>query len=116
MQLPKKITPCPIAEAIVEIRFDSNPDIPADAIWGIIYNSFKEEYSFKSIEKLPILQIPEPVRLNDPALIYKPNYKLSNEKFIFQIGPKVISLASAPNYIGWRIFSETPVVRTISRR
>ena len=70
MQIPKKITPCPILEAIVEIRFE--PEEPDDAIFGIIYNQFKK--SFPEIEKLPILQIPDQFRSKDPNLIYKPHY------------------------------------------
>ena len=42
MQIPKKITPCPILEAIVEIRFE--PEEPDDAIFGIIYNKFKKRF------------------------------------------------------------------------
>ena len=35
IRLPEKINPCPILEAIVEIRFDSK--VPHEAIFGIIY-------------------------------------------------------------------------------
>jgi len=58
MKIPKKIDPCPIVEAIVEIRFDSN--LPGDAIFGVIYNQFKEDYP--KFTKLPILQLPEAIR------------------------------------------------------
>ena len=83
MKLPKKITPCPIVEAIVEVRFES--DIPEDAIFGVIYSKFKEEYS--DLEKTALLQLPEQIRSKDPSLKFKPYYKLRNENFILQIGP-----------------------------
>ena len=103
MNVPKKITPDLIVEAIVELRFNSNT--PADAIFGIVYNSIKDEY--KEVEKLPILQLPEEIRANDPNLIFKPYYKLASENFILQIGPRVISIASYNNnYCGWKTFNE----------
>ena len=63
-KLPISIDPCPIIEAIFEIRFESS--FPGDAIFGIIYNCFKDEY--QTVEQLPILQLPAAVRTQDPAL------------------------------------------------
>ncbi len=102
IKLPKKINPCPIIESIVELRFDSQ--IPQDAIFGIVYNEFKKEYS--NLQELPILQLPEMVRKTDPNLRYKPYYKLTSEdnKFIFQIGGRVYSLINTRPYDGWAIF------------
>lgn len=100
MKLPKNISPCPIIEAIFEVRFDSG--LPGDAIFGIAYNSFKEEYP--NLIKLPILQLPEQIRNSDPALMYNPHYQLRNNNFIAQIGPKVISIAKQKPYGTWEIF------------
>lgn len=102
MKLPKKITPCPIVEAIIEIRFES--DLPGDAVFGIAYNAFKNEYS--SVKKLPISQIPETIRSKDANLIFSPHYSLQKENFSLQIGPKVFSLANTKEYSGWGLFSE----------
>jgi uncharacterized protein (TIGR04255 family) len=102
IRIPTKISPCPIVEAIVEIRFET--DMLADAIFGIIYPRFKDQYP--TIDKLPILQIPEEIRSNDPNLMYQPHYRLKNKNFIFQIGPKVISIISPKEYSGWKIFCE----------
>lgn len=102
MKLPEKITPCPIVEAIIEIRFES--DLPGDATFGIAYNAFKDEYS--SVEKLPILQIPDAIRSKDPNLMFSPHYKLQKENFLLQIGPKVFSLVNTKEYSGWDLFSE----------
>jgi uncharacterized protein (TIGR04255 family) len=102
MQIPKKITPCPILEAILEIRFE--PEEPDDAIFGIIYNKFKKR--FPKLEKLPILQIPDQFRSRDPNLIYKPHYKLIKENFLVQVGPRIFSLVNVKNYSGWDKFSQ----------
>jgi len=99
-QLPKQITPCPIKEAVVEIRFESA--LPADATFGVVYNTLKNPYS--QIEKLPILQIPEILRTNDPDLTYQPYYKLKRENYLLQIGPRTLSLAVVEPYPGWIAF------------
>lgn len=96
-RLPKKITPCPIFEAVVELRFDSNT--PSDAIFGIIYNEIRTE--FPTVEKLPILQVPEAIRSKDPNLIYQAHYALHQGKFIFKIGPKVLIFSNLNEYMGW---------------
>lgn len=100
MKLPKKIDPCPIVEAIVEIRFDST--LPGDAIFGVIYNQFKEDYT--KYTKLPILQLPEAIRSKDPNLIFKPHYKMQKDNFLLQIGPKVFSIVNINEYCGWDSF------------
>lgn len=110
MTIPKKISPCPISEAIVEIRFES--DIPSDAVFGVIYSEFKSEY--ETLEKLPILQLPEIVRTRDPNLKFQPHYKLIKDDFLLQIGPNVLSIANINEYIGWDNFSSR-IINTFSK-
>ena len=102
MKIPKKINPCPIIEAIVEIRMDTN--IPGEAIFGVVYNTFKND--FPHVEKLPILQIPEQFRSSDPNLKYKPYYQLKNDNILLQVGSNVFSLVNVGEYIGWTEFSK----------
>ncbi len=101
MKVPQKITPCPIIEAIIEMRFFS--EMPSDAIFGVVYNEFKNEYS--QVEKLPILQFPDEVRSNDINLKFLPHYKLIQDDYILQIGPNVLSIANTNEYHGWTTFS-----------
>lgn len=102
MNLPKEISPCPIIEAIIEIRFET--EINPNAIFGIVYNEFRKD--FPKVENLPILQIPEQLRLVDINLRHKPHYKISNEYFSIQIGPDIISFSPYPIYSGWDNFSK----------
>lgn len=100
MNLPKKITPDPILEAVAELRFDSvHPD---EAVFGIIYSLFKDQY--KDLIQLPILQMPKIVRSTDPNLKFQPHFRLSSDKYILQIGPKICSLGIKDNYYGWNDF------------
>lgn len=101
-KLPLTINPCPIIEAIFEIRFDSS--LPGDAIFGVVYNQFKDE--FQDVEQLPVLQLPAAIRAQDPNLKFTPHYKIKKDNFIIQIGPNVFSLTNLKEYCGWEIFSK----------
>ncbi len=102
MNLPLEITPCPIVEAVIEVRFESS--VPGDAIFGIVYKEVKDE--FPRLERLPILQIPESIRSSDQNLIFSPHYKLTSSNYALQIGPKVFSLSNINGYCGWTTFFE----------
>lgn len=102
-KLPLSINPCPIIEAIFEIRFESS--FPGDAIFGIVYNQFKDE--FQDVEQLPVLQLPAAIRSQDPNLKFTPHYKIKRDNFTIQIGPNVFSLANIKEYCGWENFSKT---------
>ena len=101
MDIPIKITPCPIVEAIVELRFQT--DLPDEAVFGVIYSSLRDEAG--EFEKLPILQLPEYIRSTDQNLIYKPHYRLKTGEYTLQIGPRVFSFANVKEYVGWDTFS-----------
>lgn len=102
-ELPKKIHPCPIQEAAFEIRFDSS--MPNDAIFGIVFNQFRNDFN-NTATPLPILEIPSQIRNQDPNLKFSPHYKMESDSFIMQVGPKVISLVNANEYLGWNSFQE----------
>lgn len=101
MKLPKTINPCPILDALFEIRFTSKTH--PSAIFGMIYNVLQND--FPRVENLPILQLPEAVRATDPNFRFKPHYRISNDKFVTQIGSDVITIGSFPVYAGWDVFS-----------
>lgn len=99
--LPKVISPCPILDALFEIRFTTQ--IHPSAVFGMIYNVLQVD--FPKVETLPILQLPEAVRLADPSFKFKPHYRILNSNFVAQIGPEVLTISSFPNYAGWANFS-----------
>lgn len=101
MKLPKKLDPCPIVDAILEVRFSSK--INPNAVFGVIYNTLQKE--FPKVETLPILQFPDAVRAGDANLKHKPYYRISNDEFVVQIGPDVFTISSFPIYKGWSTFS-----------
>ena len=103
MSLPRNIERCPIIDALVEIRFETalNPN----AVFGLIYGALMNDYPGR-VENLPILQVPEVVRINDPALKFKPLYKIINEEVVIKIGNDMLSISSAIPYIGWEKFKD----------
>lgn len=122
IRIPKKITPCPIVEALVEYRFQTSE--PSEAILGLVYAGLKRE--FPKIENLPILQLPETIRTKDPNLIYQPWYKIHQGDFFIQLGPKVLSFVNVGKYLGWesyfqkiseyyKVINETGVMTSIER-
>jgi len=100
IRLPKRITPCPLIDAVVEVRFDSS--LPPDAVFGMAYGKLKETYP--KVEKLPILNLPDMIRNKDPQLVFQAHYKLSDDNSVVQIGPRVLSVNSPGDYLGWEPF------------
>lgn len=101
--IPKKISPCPIIEAVFEIKFETL--IPSAAVFGLLYPHLFNQ--FQDIHELPILQIPESIRSQNPNLKYQPSYQLSDgDKFRIQIGANVVTVSNIGEYVGWDSFSE----------
>lgn len=102
VKLPKRIETCPIVEAILEVRFDS--DLPSDAVFGVAYEKLREK--FGEVTNLPIRQVPQAILESDPSFKFKPHYKLGNAGPCFvHIGPRVFSLITNTPYPGWTTFS-----------
>jgi uncharacterized protein (TIGR04255 family) len=102
MKLPKSISPCPIKEAVAEIRFDSN--VPADAVFGIVYQALKKDFS--EAKPLPILNLPAEIRVASTDLAFQPYYRLTNDASVVLVGPKVISVGMGADYPGWTVHSK----------
>lgn len=96
-KLPSRITPCPILEAVLEIRFVTGQDWAL--LPGLLYTQIKERYPRS--ERLPISNMPEEFFRNDPALTYAPRMRFIGEEFVIQFGPRVVSLLTIGNYPGW---------------
>ena len=101
MRLPVKIDPCPITEAIIEIRFDTSK--PEDAVFALVYNAVQDRYP--QIEKTPLHRIPEDMRREGSGLAYKPIFRLSSDSHLLQVGPRVVSVIVQEPYRGWNDFS-----------
>lgn len=102
MGLPIKISPCPISEAIFEIRF--TPSLPEEAVFGVVYNAVKLHFPGQ-LETLFPVPIPEILRQQDANLKYAAQYRLRCENRLLSIGPRVLSFSNIDPYIGWAKWS-----------
>src|SRR2546425_12271057 len=84
-RLPAKINPCPIVEAILEIRFvtsESWRTLP-----GLLFGSIRGRYPEQ--KDLPLAQLPEEIRRREPAFTYQPLVQFLSRDFLIQFGPRV---------------------------
>lgn len=110
-KIPNKVTPCPIMDSSVEVRFELKPKVPMGAVFGILYSKFQDDYS--EVEELPILQFPENLRQVNPDFTYQPHYRIKNKRFVVQIGPQVMSIGCIGNYPGWNVYKDE-IIRSFS--
>lgn len=100
-KIPRRIDPCPIVEAIMEIRFV--PTRPWDHFPGLFADKFGAK--FPKEEDTGVSQIPQMVRESDPRLTHLPFKRMVGEKFTLQVGPSVVGLVTKRNdYPGWDAF------------
>ncbi len=99
IKIPKRINPCPITRATIELVFDSA--IPLSTVIGIVYNEFKHDYP--NLRELPTSQMPDFIRRKEASLQNSPCYLLSKEEgdYALWVGEKVLSLTNQGSYVGW---------------
>jgi uncharacterized protein (TIGR04255 family) len=92
--IPKKITPDPIIDSVVEFRFSSPHQ--REKLVTLLFNHFSSEFpSFR--EFLPPVGFPSE---------YTTRVSLQNVDFTVNIGPNVLSFGCAKDYKGWLLFSK----------
>ncbi len=108
LPLPTSIQPCPVVEALLEIRFTAN--IPDEAVFGVLYPDLSGE--FPKVESLPVLQLPPQIRDVNPELRFQATHRLRAEKYVVSLGPKVFGVAILNPYPGWTEFRRKLVSTT----
>ena len=100
-RLPLKISPCPIVEAVVEIRFVSTE--PWRNLPGIFHPKIRDRYP--ESKELPLANMSDDLRLKNPAFTWVPLLQYGGADFSIQFGPQVLSLITRPHhYPGWSRF------------
>lgn len=123
MRIPKKITPDPVVESVVELRFDTN--IPFEAVLGIVYPVLSDLIK-GNFDKFPVLQLPEQVRMSDRNLKFAPHFKFVNNHYQVNVGPRVLAIVAIRPYKGWEEFNsiindilvqfeKLNIIKTVSR-
>lgn len=99
--LPNTISPCPILETTVELKFQ--PQIPKETIVGVLYEAVKKD--FPELKKLPNAMLPINIIEQDPNFKHKTLYMLQGESFRVQVGFDVVSFHCITDYVGWNSYS-----------
>ncbi len=99
-ELPKKISPDPIISTTIEIRFE--PLIDKNAVFGVFYLPLKDIFPDK-VQTIMSTDIGQSTEIAP-----QPQYRISNEFFMVNIGATNMSIHLKENtvYLGWQKYSE----------
>lgn len=106
--LPKKLGKEPLVDAIFEIRFTSSAPA-SDILPGFLFGKLLGK---KSIERLPVADVPQPIRDNDANLKFAPLVRLHWDNFIILIGDRSVAVACKMPYPGWDNFRKV-IISTV---
>jgi uncharacterized protein (TIGR04255 family) len=96
-KFPTRITPCPILEALLEVRFVTST--PWNVLPGLLFQRIREKYS--ESKDLPLAKIPEELRRSEPNFSHLPLVSFDAGGYSIRLGPQVIALHSLGEYPGW---------------
>lgn len=109
--IPKKLKVDSILEAVIELRFE--PD--ATLVPEIIFGRFADVEIWKKFKqaRLPMADIPAPIRRADPNLRYQPSIEMTSPDGLIavRLGPQSITYARRSSYPGWEHFG--PEIDTV---
>ena len=112
--LPRKLKTDAILEAVLEVRFEPDPNLVPEILFGR-FADVDEWRGFKQV-RLPTADIPAPIRRADPALRYQPSVELvsADGGVSVRIGPQVIAYSRRGHYPGWEVFG-AELARSVDR-
>lgn len=99
MRYPIQLEKTPIIDSVCEFRFQSSQ--PESVIPVLIANHLGVA---KSLRNLPILQIPENIRKQDPNLKYVPLQETQVDGFLVKLSGTTANVSSKIPYVGWEEF------------
>lgn len=105
--LPIRLKREPLLDAVFEVRFTSEFSA-ASVLPGILFGNLDGK---KSIEQLPLSQIPQAVRDSDTNMQFAPLSRLVWGQFYINIGDRSVSVGFLNPYPGWLGFK--PAIMTV---
>lgn len=96
-RMPTRIRPCPILEAVLEIRFVTSESW--DILPGLLFSGIRERYPIES--SLPAGKIPFDLFESGVIGLHVPLIEFRGENFIIHFGPRMLSLIARDPYPGW---------------
>jgi uncharacterized protein (TIGR04255 family) len=102
LDLPRKLKTDAVAEALLEVRFDSTE------LGELVVGKLASHEMWKSFpsNRLPFADIPAPIRQADPNLAYQAVLERRNPDMarVVKIGDRVFSYHALPPYPGWDVW------------
>jgi len=100
--LPTRMKDDAIVEALLEVRFEHNG--LGELLVGRLANS--ETFAGYEAQRMPLADVPAPVRESDPNMRYTPTLQLTsgNSGEVVRLGSNVVSLHLLAPYPGWDAF------------
>lgn len=98
--LPVALDLEPLVSATFELRFKQVTAL-ADTLPGYLLHNMKPQPSFR---RLPVADLPQPFRANDPNLAYSPVFCLETDQGLVAIGDKNIVIECKLPYPKWPTF------------
>jgi uncharacterized protein (TIGR04255 family) len=102
--LPIKLGKEPLVEAVFEVRFDAGLAPVSDVLPGFLYHQLGLG---GSLMRLPIAEVPKPIRDADPGYQFAPTMRVDLERYTISIGDRVLVLGCRLPYKGWADFKPT---------
>lgn len=102
-RLPISLENVPLIDAVFEIRFSGVTKL-VELLPGFLFEKLNPN---PEIERLPHSNIPEPLRMQDPNLMYLPVVSLKWDNYQIAIGERVLVVSSRLPYRGWADFKPT---------
>lgn len=99
-ELPSRINPDAIVEALIEIRFDLGT-FPEVFIGQVLTSA--AALRLRPV-RLPGADLPQTAKDSDPNLRYQPAYQLEGNGELVRVGSNVLSIHRLPPYCGWEQF------------
>ena len=102
-KLPTTLKREPLVEAVFEVRLVDSSSL-AEILPGILFQALDSK---PRIERLPVAEIPKPIRDSDPNLLYAPTLRLELERYFIALGDRNIVIACKLPYPKWPQFKQT---------
>ena len=100
MKLPVALGREPLVEAIFEVRFVDEPNLP-DLVPGLLFAGLDTK---PAVHRLPAADIPQPVRKTDPKLSHVAITRLELPDFNLLVGERNLILSCKLPYPKWPAF------------
>ncbi len=97
--LPVSLVNDTIVECVFEVRLSDSHPSAANLLPGLVFG--KLQRLFKRSLALPIGQIPQAIRDQNPQLFYSATEALEGDHLRLMFGPRVLAVSFAKPYPGW---------------